>query len=48
MEKLFNHQMGYILDTFREKRIDIKNLVEGQVLAHKTKDIWNIWKNCMN
>ena len=27
---------GYILDTFREKRIDIKNLVEGQVLAHKT------------
>lgn len=28
--------MGYILDTFREKRIDIKNLVEGQVLAHKT------------
>lgn len=26
----------YILDTFREKRIDIKNLVEGQVLAHKT------------
>lgn len=27
---------GYILDAFREKRIDIKNLVEGQVLAHKT------------
>lgn len=27
---------GYILDTFREKRIDIKNLVEWQVLAHKT------------
>ena len=27
---------GYILDTFREKRIDIKNLIEGQVLAHKT------------
>lgn len=27
---------GYILETFREKRIDIKNLVEGQVLAHKT------------
>ena len=27
---------GYILDTFREKRIDIKNLVEGQILAHKT------------
>lgn len=27
---------GYILDTFREKRIDIKNLVDGQVLAHKT------------
>lgn len=27
---------GYILDTFCEKRIDIKNLVEGQVLAHKT------------
>ena len=27
---------GYILDTFREKRIDIKNLVEGQVLSHKT------------
>lgn len=27
---------GYILDTFREKRIDIKNLVEEQVLAHKT------------
>lgn len=27
---------GYILDTFRGKRIDIKNLVEGQVLAHKT------------
>lgn len=27
---------GYILDIFREKRIDIKNLVEGQVLAHKT------------
>lgn len=27
---------GYILDTFREKRIDIKNLVEGQVLTHKT------------
>ena len=27
---------GYILDTFREKRIDIKNLVEGQVLVHKT------------
>lgn len=27
---------GYILNTFREKRIDIKNLVEGQVLAHKT------------
>ena len=27
---------GYILDTFREKRIEIKNLVEGQVLAHKT------------
>lgn len=26
---------GYILDAFREKRIDIKNLVEGQVLAHK-------------
>ena len=31
--------MGYILDTFREKRIDIKNLVEGQVLAHKTNHI---------
>ena len=29
---------GYILDTFREKRIDIKNLVEGQVLAHKTNN----------
>ena len=27
---------GYILDTFREKRIDIKNLIEGQVLSHKT------------
>ena len=27
---------GYILDTFREKRIDIKKLIEGQVLAHKT------------
>lgn len=27
---------GYILDAFREKRIDIKNLVEGQVLARKT------------
>ena len=27
---------GYILDTFLEKRIDIKNLIEGQVLSHKT------------
>ena len=27
---------GYILDIFREKRIDIKNLIEGQVLSHKT------------
>ena len=27
---------GYILDTFRENRIVINNLVEGQVLAHKT------------
>ena len=27
---------GYILDRFREKRIDIKNLIEGQVLSHKT------------
>ena len=27
---------GYILDTFLEKRIDIKILIEGQVLSHKT------------
>lgn len=27
---------GYILETFLEKRIDIKNLIEGQVLSHKT------------
>lgn len=27
---------GYILDSFRENRIDIKNLVEGQILTHET------------
>lgn len=27
---------GYILDSFRENRIDIKNLVKGQVLIHET------------
>lgn len=35
---------GYILDTFREKRIDIKNLVEGQVLAHKTNQYYILAK----
>lgn len=27
---------GYILDLFRENRVDIKNLVEGQSLTHET------------
>ena len=29
---------GYILDTFREKRIDIKNLVEGIHIDENTAD----------